>query len=190
MPFSNGVLVQMGYIDSSGASDVWVPVGDDWERHYNYVTYELGSLPSALEDFRLKGTHWEGDTDATTNAVFLNESSGRGLAAFLWLNTDGDTNWIESNWTFRTDGTNNLWQTAGGEDLFGARSILGWNTGEFTARETGCLHKGSGEEIEAYFNFKHSPVYWPNGRVGFFPYNSDDSAGLIDGNIAFLYYQE
>jgi len=187
IPFSNGILIQQGYLDVGGD---WVPLGESDHTIYYYVTYEQGSLPSHLSDFRLKSESWSGSNSEANPAIFMNEPSGRGMAAFLWMSADGTSGWLENNWTFRTDGSgDDVWQTAGGEDLFGVKGILYFTAGEFYNREAGCLYKGSGSEREAYFNFQHSPVYWSDGGLGMFPVSSGNEE-IDEGYITFLYYQE
>jgi len=196
IPFSNGVFIQTGYLDES---EVWHPAGLSTEAHYFWVTYETGSLPPSLADYRLKCSSWEGDT-FNDDAIFLEEETGSGVALGIWFSAYSDPDeyglgFLEANWTFQTDGSGeDVWQSSGAEDLFGTLGVLYFSYGQFLNRLDGCLYTDNSDSepnpsiVEAYKLFHRDPVYWTDGCTGFLPLYPNNP--LQDGHIHCLYYQQ
>jgi len=193
IPFSNGILVQIGRLDQS----IWVPYGSPNETLYSWASYEEGNLPSDPGDrFRLKTGRWDGTTSDPNGARFLDEPNGMGSAAFLWFSSSSlDADALENNWTFRPDGSEEtLWQTSGAEDFFGIHNVYYFLLGAYQDRQAGCVYRSESDDpnlpntgVEAYRTFNTDPVVWSNGCTGFLPNIYSDT---LSGHITFLYYQE
>jgi len=206
IPFSNGVIVQVGYL----AGTRWVPYGAPEDVVYYRVSYQLGSLPpTPYSGFRLKTGRFVGCTAPGRDAVFIDEESGRGAIVFLWLSVYCPTlTCLEANMTFRTDGPNQDWQASATDDLIGVRGCVYFEQGRFLDRQAGCIYTDNriasdtddATVGEAYKVFTTDLVYWTNGCLGFMPYYvlpesitpppGPDRAAVRLGYITALYYQE
>ena len=187
MPFSNGCLIQVGY----GNGVNFVPLST---AVWSWVSYETGTLPSGLGDYRLRSAGFHGNLTSNQPTVFLNRASGDGvLAAILASQQVTDPGEYEYNWSFKFDGASSpQWETSGTEDLFGCNPFY-FDLGTIQRLRGGTIAKLSiaspAQYVhESYRIFDSDPLCWANGAIGYL--GSHAFTGTQTAHIETLFYEK
>ena len=189
IPFTNGVLVQL-----------WDRVADTLSAcTWHWATYELGETNFPYKAWTLRAqTRRHTIVNSAEYDTFLTVPSGAGmlLGVFASFESQVDTvsmAFLEGNWCFQPDAaTSEVWQTSGGEDLFGMEPLY-FDSGVHRNYNWGCTNITE-TQAEAYRIFVRDPLIWDDGIIGKFQnafYGSGDlgaTSNVVEVSILTLYY--